>query len=195
MLKRIDSKKERRKKFWMGFVLVFLMFISMLGVLIGGGGSETWEYNDYKFTLNENNVFITKINGEKMAFNFLPQTIESINITGKIAPPLSQPMIYLTFDPDSDINNLLYIDTIRKDLQTSLNTIIINSKTKESELYLLPIIGCENATQFVPVIYLKVSNQTSVEVKDNCIILNGQTFEFFKLRDLLVYTIYGVMND
>ncbi|MFH1770892.1 MAG: hypothetical protein ABH828_05050 [archaeon] len=194
MLKRIEAKKEKRKKFWIGAILVFLMGFSMLGVFTNSSGNQKWEYNNFKFT-QEQNFFVTKIDRTKMGFNFLPQTLESINITGDLKNKIISPSMFITFDPDSDLQNLLYIDTIRNDLQATLNSAVVNAKTKESDTYVLPIITCENATQFVPVIYLNVSNTTSVEETNGCVVLNGQTTEFFKLRDLIVYTYYGVMND
>lgn len=193
MLKRIEARKEKRKKFWIGAILVFLMAFSMLGVFTNSGGKQKWEYNGFKFT-QEESFYVTKINGEKMGFNFLPQTLQSINITGDLKSKIISPTIFITFDPDSSPQNLRYMDTIRNDLQATLDSVVVSAKTKESDNYVLPIITCENATQFVPVMYFNVSNTTSVVETNGCIVLNGQTVEFFKLRDLVVYTYYGVMN-
>jgi len=193
MLRRIEAKKERRKKFWMGALLVFIMTFSIMGILIGSRSGERWEYNGYKFTRVEN-VFVTEINNQKIGFDFLPQTVLTINISANLRNKVLSPMVYLTFDSETDVQNLLYIDTVRNDLQTTLNSVIVSAVTKESEIYFLPTITCENATPFVPVIYFNVSNQTSIVDKNNCIVLNGQTIDFFKMRDLLVYTYYGVIN-
>lgn len=193
MLKRIEKRKEKRKKFWIGAIMVFLMTFGILGVFTNSEGRQKWEYNGFKFT-QEESFYVTKINGEKMGFNYLPQTLQSINITGDLKGKIISPTMFITFDPESSLQNLLYIDTIRNDLQATLDSVVISAKTKESEAYILPIITCENATQFVPVLYFNVSNTTSIVETNGCVVLNGQTVEFFKLRDLVVYTYYGVMN-
>ena len=177
----------------MGTLLVFIMTFGIMGILIGSRGGERWEYNGYKF-IREENIFVTKINNQKKGFNFLPQTLLTINTSPNLKNKILSPMMYLTFDPETDMQNLLYIDTVRNDLQTTLNSVIVSAVTKKSEIYFLPTISCENATLFVPVIYFNVSNQTSIVDKNNCIVLNGQTIDFFKIRDLLVYTYYGVIN-
>ncbi|NQU98332.1 hypothetical protein HQ533_02605 [Candidatus Woesearchaeota archaeon] len=193
MLRRIEAKKERRKKFWMGALLAFLMVFSMLGILVGSRGGEKWEYNGFKFTRAEN-AFVTKIDDKRIGFNYLPQSLLDINVSANIKAKLSAPMIYLTFNPDNDIQDLLYIDTIRNDLQRSLNTIVIDSITKESDTYFLPVISCDNATEYVPVIYFSVSNQTSIVDDNGCVVLSGKGADFFRLRDLVLYYYYGVMN-
>ena len=104
-------------------------------------------------------------------------------------------MVYITFDPDSEVQDLLYIDTVRNYLQSTIskNTIIVNTITHESDIYFLPVIGCENSTPFVPVIYFNVSNETSIVEKNDCIVINAQQAEFLRTGDLLVYTYHGVI--
>lgn len=194
MLRRAEARKERRKKIMIGIVLVFFMGTSMLGVIIGSRGNETWKYNGFKFERYEN-AYVTKINKEKMGFNFLPQTVENIPITGDINSKLLAPQIFMSFDPNASGNNLLFIDTVRSNLQLTLNTYIIGGITKKSDFYVLPIITCDNATPQIPVFVFNISNETSIIENNNCVILNGREQEFFKLRDLMIYRYFGVIDD
>lgn len=193
MLKRIENRKEKKKKFWIGFFLVFIMVFSGAGILIGSLGGEKWEYNGFKFT-KKDDFFITKINDQKIAFNYLPQTLLSINTSGNIKERLSSPMMYFTFDPEEEVQNLLYIDTIRHDFERNANFIVVNTMTKESSIYSLPVISCDNATPYVPVVYFNIANQTSIVEENNCVILNGRGAQFFELRDLMLYIKYGVID-
>jgi hypothetical protein len=194
MLKRIAAKKEKRKRFWMGFILVFLMIFSGAGILIGSQSSSSdWEYNGFKFKQLEN-YYTTEFDGEETIFYFLPQTLLTINTSGNIKEKISEPMFYLSFDPESGVQNLLYIDLIRHDFEQNLNTIVESAITKESDTYALPIMTCDNASAYVPVIYFNVANETSIVEENNCVILSGQGVQFLQLRDLLLYIKYGVID-
>ncbi|MBC8495477.1 hypothetical protein H8D36_04955 [archaeon] len=194
MLKRIDSRKARKKKFLMGGVLVLLMVVSMLGIIVGNRGSEKWEYNGFKFTRTEN-VFVTKIGEQRIGFQSLPQELLYLEHPNSLNEKLLSPVMYLTFDPDSELQNLLYIDSVRRDLQITISSFVIDGITKESDTYFLPKITCDNATQFMPVIYFNISTETSIREENGCIIMNGYTEDFFRFRDLILYVHYGVMND
>ncbi len=194
MLKRLEQKKERRKKIMMGFVLVFLMIFSVMGIIIGQQGSEVLRYNDYKFEVVEN-VYYTTIEGETKGFNYFPSELENLGLNEEILMILmNAPMIYFTFNPESEQQDLVYIDLVRKDLTDNINKMIIDGMTTESEIYNLPIISCENSTSYVPVIYFNQSINLSVKKVDDCIVLNAKNYDFLKLRDLLIYKINGVME-
>ena len=111
MLKRIETRKEKRKKFWMGFVLASLMILSMLGIIVGRDSGEDWEYNGFKFSRVEN-VFITKINGRNIGFNFLPQSLLDINVSADIIKATSMPMMYTTFNPENSVQDLIKRDLL-----------------------------------------------------------------------------------
>ncbi|MBU1201657.1 MAG: hypothetical protein KJ583_07010 [Nanoarchaeota archaeon] len=193
MLKRIEQKKARRKKFYIGAILVFLMIISMLGILLGNDGGAQFEYNKFKFEV-ENNLLVTKINGEKKTFRFLPQELLSIKTPADLKQTLKEPMMVLTFDPGVGVQNLIYLDLIRKDFSDSFDSFVQSGITNQSELYNMPLVNCDNATQSIPVIYFNLSNETSITKDDYCTVFNGQTIEFLKLRDLTLYIYYGVIN-
>ncbi len=58
-----------------------------------------------------------------------------------------------------------------------------------------PVITCKNATLYVPVIYFKKSNETSITLEGNCIIAEAFRGEdFTKIKDRLVYGALGVMK-
>ncbi|MFC2134740.1 hypothetical protein ACFLTH_09000 [Bacteroidota bacterium] len=194
MLKRIADRKERKKRFWMGFLLVFLMIFSGAGILIGSrSDSSDWEYNGFKFRQIEN-YYIGEFDQKEVIFNFLPHTLLTINTSGNVKDAISRPMLYLGFDPDSSVQNLLYIDLVRNDFERNSDAVIVSTIMKESDIYALPVMTCDNATQYVPMIYFKVANETSIKEDNNCIILSGQGIQFLQLRDMLLYIKYGVID-
>jgi len=191
MIRRIEQKKERRKKFLMGSVLVFLMIVSLLGVILSNNtGSTSVDYNGYQFTL-ENNVFKTKINGKEETFFFLPQSLETIKRPDDLKLILSSQEIKVTFNPTYTQQELTYIDLIRQDLNSNLAAVVQSGVTNQTTVYPFPIITCEDDGI---ILFFNESNKTSIDKKDNCIVLNAKGIEFLKIRDLLLYEYYNIMN-
>ncbi|MAG38494.1 hypothetical protein CMO90_00220 [Candidatus Woesearchaeota archaeon] len=193
MLRRIESKKNRKKKLLVGGLLAFLMVFSMLGVILSNSTDDTLEYNEFKFS-REESFFVTKINGKQFYFSYLPQNLLLIEKPEILKNKIKLPMIYLSFNPENKVENLRYIDLIRNDLFTIVDSAVVSAVSKESSNYLLPVISCENATSYVPVFYFNISNETSIIERNNCLIFNAQNIEILKLRDLIVYTYLGVID-
>jgi len=151
------------------------------------------EYNEFKFS-REESFFVTKINGKQFYFSYLPQNLLLIEKPEILKNKIKLPMIYLSFNPENKVENLRYIDLIRNDLFTIVDSAVVSAVSKESSNYLLPVISCENATSYVPVFYFNISNETSIIERNNCLIFNAQNIEILKLRDLIVYTYLGVID-
>ena len=82
---------------------------------------------------------------------------------------------------------------ITNELQKT-NKYIQSGKTKNTTTYNLPIITCDNATEFVPVIYFKDSNITKFTLENNCIIGESNSREgFLALKDRLLYALFDVI--
>lgn len=199
MLRRIEKRKEKRKKLIMGIVLVVVMIMSLLGVIVGAPTDPEWEYNDYKFEQVQDSsgqiFFLTKINGEDKGFNFLPLSLETIPVANSFSEKTQSPLLYLTFDPGANRQNLMYVDLVRNDIERNFKSTVISGTINQTNSYTLPVITCENATSYSPVFYFNVSTNTSIVKKDNCFIVNAELTEFFKARDLFLYHYFGVMND
>jgi len=103
----------------------------------------------------------------------------------------------ITFNP-KDYANLQVIDVARFDLSRFLGRSVYNGVLNTSEEYDLPVITCANATLKTPVIIFNVSDRaTSPSIIDvnNCIYLNARGGDFLRLRDRLLYSYYGVIQD
>ena len=73
--------------------------------------------------------------------------------------------------------------------------VVYSGVLKSSLEYDLPILTCTNATLKTPVIIFNMSDNTSIVEIDNCIYLNARGREFLRLRDRLLYSYYGVIED
>ena len=158
--------------------------------------ADTFEYTINNKTLNfgkSYSKYYLNINDEKIYFYNLPDKADfniSDNILAKI---INTRMFYLTFNPTQE--ELTYIDLMRFDLSNEFykkNIYIVNSVTNETNNYQLPVITCNNATDFVPVISLEVADKQNIEYYDNCLIFQGKGLDFIKFRDYLIYKLYEV---
>ena len=71
---------------------------------------------------------------------------------------------------------------------------IHNGVTNFSVQYPFPLFNCENATDYEPVIILKNSNITKIYESDNCITIEANNAEYFKIRDIIAQYIFGFIS-
>ena len=171
------------------------MTSSILGFVWTNITTDNYSYKGYKFKL-QGDYFVVSINGQKINTYYLPTDIEHIQISEEIKTRIKEvPMFYLSFNTESE--NINYIDQVRFELSNEIqktNIYAISGKTTNSTSYNLPIITCENATAYVPVILLKDSNVTKFSLKDNCIIAESDSKEgFIALKDIIIYTIFDII--
>jgi hypothetical protein len=193
------DNREKRNRIILSVVIAFVMILSTIGFFYGSQVNE----NEQKYTINnktysytrENNQYVLELNKkEKIGFYYLPFEI-NMNITDEILNSIqNSKVVYITFDPDAEKPE--YIDLARFDLAMNFlnkNIYVIEGTTKESQEINLPIITCENATAYMPVIYLQESNITNLINDNNCIRMQGKNLDFIKFRDLMLYKLYGIL--
>jgi hypothetical protein len=101
----------------------------------------------------------------------------------------------IIFDPED--KNAVFIDLARFEItnQLALNGKGIYGATiKNSTMYQgMPILTCNNATESLPLIYFKDGNTSKITYENNCLIMEGNQYDFLKYKDLIVYTSYEIM--
>ncbi len=192
----MSKQEQRTSAIWVLFI-AFIMLSSVIGYAIFGGSTQKQKYGKYQF-IRTDQGWVTKVDNQKILFDYHPLEVESINLTqGIINSIKNTSMIYLTFDPEQSY--LEYIDLARFQLTelfwTFFNIYPENAITKPSLKYNLTVINCSNATATVPVLFFKQSNETGFYKKDNCILLQAkQGYEFLALKDRLLYGLLGIIK-
>ena len=190
MKKRKDNKKMQT--LMMGFIAVIL--VSSIMGFIWKGGPPKVEYNDIPF-VQEPEGWSAEINGRNVVFNYHPTEVEHINMSSEIASRLSTVEIDTTYDLDDEYAE--YIAKVQYVLAQGLSgfdIFVVSGFTTENE-FDRPIITCNKATPFVPVLYFKKSNETNVYLEGNCIIAEASRGEdLIKIKDRLLYAILGIMQ-
>ena len=92
------------RKMVLGIFIAFIMIASIFGVVLDrfATPSQSYKYGDYKFRA-VNNQFITGINGKQHTFSFFPRDLEAIQISDDVKALLGQPVLTVTYDPNSEI--------------------------------------------------------------------------------------------
>ena len=188
-------RKKHKKKNKIGILVIILIVVLMLTSTIGyvfkDGSKE--KYNDFSFSRTDDGRWYTKINGKQFAFNYFPADLESINLSSEIIDKIKGTnMIYFTHDPENRYSGDI---ALLKEIFWPSFQIYANSGLTVNNTLGLPVVGCNNATTALPVIYFKESNQTGFYLDNTCIICElrpGGDFDVLKER--LLYSLFGVME-
>lgn len=200
--RKSDAQVEKRNKIIMGVFISVIMVGSILGIFMSDNSNNQaeLEYTNllgetYNFAIGQN-FYVLKKGEQEIKFYYHPYDLQNlINDTGKIDQFIQRNQLILLFDPED--KNIVYIDLARYELSNELlknNKMIIGAKTENTTSYsAIPILSCENATQEMPFMYFKTSNESKISFDNNCLIMEGNEFDFLRYRDLILYTEYKVM--
>ncbi len=174
------------------------MITSVFGIVINGFGdqSTTVRYGNFKFKL-EQFGYSTTVDDKKLFVDVLPQEVEYIAVPQQAISLLqTNPQVYMTHDPNSSSAPMMAAAefSFAQTALTHLSTNIVPAFTVQN-INGLPVVTCDDATEFFPVIMLRESDKTEVTVENNCIILDAATDpEILALKDRLVYALTGIMQ-
>jgi len=189
-------KKEKNKKWG---VIIFTLFISLTMILsifaiVLDNQSTSLKYNGFKF-LQTNDGYKVNVNGVAYTFQYYPTQLENFNLSQNTNDILSNSVaIAILFDPNSTLDDLMYIDYARFNFDDRTDKPIYFGITQESETYLFPVLSCDNATAEVPFIVFNISTETSIVQDNNCIILNAKLLEIMAVEERISYQMLGVMK-
>ncbi|MFH1182551.1 MAG: hypothetical protein V1702_06335 [Candidatus Woesearchaeota archaeon] len=182
-------------------LIVVVMVSSIIGfvfsdISMGGQNTNSLSYNGYTFTQSNTGVEM-KLNGQTLAFSYLPSQVDFIPLNGTVLEPLTATrMAYITSDANS--TNAIAMGGFTYTVSEALKAkgsfgvqafIASNAFSK-------PVVTCLNATKFVPVILVQDSfNTTEIYLENNCIIVNAtSSIDIERLGDRLSYGILGVIE-
>ncbi len=201
--RRPKKKKINPRLLWGGFIAVIMIF-STLGIMLGRNeGEQTFTYDGHTFVL-ENNRLSTIVEGEKLYFHYLPESIEKLNLTEefKQGAELIKEVdsLMMTFDEgDEEIKSIASaIYYLEETLGNNpVKKIFVVKALTANNSYELPVISCANASASHPVIYLvsESEEKTILEIDGQCIIMRaGYSRDFLALKDGLLYAYLGILK-
>ncbi|MBN2567015.1 hypothetical protein JXB02_02940 [Candidatus Woesearchaeota archaeon] len=189
------------KNLMAGFI-VSIMVLSVLGFMWGREadtqGSLT--YDGIVFDRVQEG-WQTEVGGSSHLFQYFPGEVDAIDFSSADAVMVrdARMMVFL-FDPDDP--DLVTLDTLRLDLSdafaTGFDSYLSSATTAASDLYALPVLGCANASQYIPFIYFTRGNETGIAPSAEspyCLVLSGSSgMHYVQLKDRLLYGMLGVIG-
>ena len=188
---RKKHKEKDKKGTALVLFIAFIMLTSTIGYVFKGGTKE--KYNDFSFSIRDDQRWHTKINGMQMSFKYFPADLEAINLSTNIIDRIKTTnMIYFTHDPENRYREEI---ALLKEMFWPYFKIYADNGLTLTNNFNLPIVSCDNATMTLPVIYFKESNQTGFYLDNNCIICELRSGEdFTAIKERLLYSLFGVME-
>ncbi len=157
-------------------------------------------YGDFKFT-SDPLGYKTKIDGKDIVFTYLPDSLDSVNVSSAAPYVLRQSRaVLISIDPDTEYSDTLgtlqYMDS--NILTDALGIMVGPGLTNNTAYPDIPQIDCLNASSDEPVLLMRYTNDSSdagVSTQGNCVILKAQySDDFTRYNDRLMYEVVGVMK-
>lgn len=194
-------KRKEKKNFYV-IALAVLITISMIGsifaIVLDNYQSNNIKYGKYSFVVTNTGTYKVKVNGQFMEFTYFPSDLERIPLDSRVKEKLSNSAAFaIIFDPVESNQSLEFVDYVRYEIQNQVQKQVFFGITQESERYLLPVLGCDNATAAVPLILIVNSDNTSIAIdkdNENCILMNARLRDIIAAKDRIVYSMNNIMQ-
>ena len=196
-------KEAKEKKKWglIAFIVLIMIGTTFSFVFFGfSPGNDVVRYNGIKFVDNGNpangKLWIAKINGNEAAFSFLPGEVETISSSGDFSRMLQNKLeIDVTSDSNSTYKEAIALAEHQMSLTLNAYNVYLRQGFATNNTFNLPVITCNDAASNIPVVYFKHGNSTGIHIDGNCVIAEASSnADFIRLKDRLLYGIFGVIN-
>lgn len=191
------KEKKEKKKWGLIFFIVFIMIGTSVSFVFFGfsPATERVKYNGFSF-VNNDNIWIAKINGKDAAFSFLPSEVESVFAFDDFSSKLQNKFeIDVTYDLNSTYKEAIALAQHQMALTLEQYNVYVRKGFTANNTFNLPVIACSGSTLNVPVVYFRYSNTTNIHLEDSCIVAEASAnADFIKIKDRLLYGILGVMK-
>ncbi|MBU1975587.1 MAG: hypothetical protein KKG59_04250 [Nanoarchaeota archaeon] len=196
-MERKKTKDERRQKkvqIFMAVFVVLLMVMSSFQLFVGNQDDQVG-YSNYNFQLDSTSrMYLLELDGKIYSFYSFPDQIDHLNVSPDVATVLQKSQaVVVTMNPEA--GNLQNVEQTRYEISKYIpgSTFAVTKNVSDYEDF--PIYTCNDAREFVPVIFLNVSDNFSIDFKGYCVILNANNSDIMILRDRLLYSYLGVIKD
>lgn len=191
----MKGRAPKRKWGLILFLVIIMVGTSFVGFYGFAPTTEKVKYNGITFSAN-GRIWTANIGGKEAAFSFLPADVENIEVKNDFSRILAGKYeIDATSEANSTGKEEIALAEHQMGLTLEAYNIYLRNGFTANNSFKLPIITCNNATQYTPLIYFRNANSTSISVQNNCVIAEASSGpDFIRVKDRLVYGILGVMK-
>ena len=167
--------------------------------------SQGYVYKGVYSFVTLDNLWYTQIKSPKgtkiysLALRYSPNDLKDIVIEGKLNLEFfnNQGEFFVTFNPRG--NHLSYVALAVADFDTHMSKVfekkpIPACDRNETEICKIkPIVTCSDTDKLV--LYIKESERFRIYYNNNCIVVEGSSFDLVKGVDRVLYNLYGIMKQ
>lgn len=188
-------EKIFNKKNLIAAFVAFIMITSILGFIVGREpGQNKLNFNGFIF-VNRGEFWITKINGKQATFRNYPSIIANLSLSEDAITKLKNTYeIDATSAYNDSFSEAIALSQYEfsKELSYHFNKYLVQGFTTNTT-FNKPVITCENATNQIPVIFMRMSNETKISLDKNCIIAEAASgSDFLLIKDRLLFGLHGI---
>lgn len=195
-MRRRPRKRLISNKVLLSVFISFIMVTSILGFIFGSGTQteDELEYNGFKFR-RVANYWELDTGNSKVKVNFFPTELTDVNVSDDVLTRIkSTKMIYISAPIQGENTDFIGLTIFElSDFLMDYGIYAQQAISDNNTGYALPLITCQNATLFVPVITFQNTNQTLASLIEDCIVLEAKfPQDFVKLKDKIVIKFLGI---
>ncbi len=194
MAKDYLPREKKKGKNWWAIIFLFFLIIGLSSSFVFFGfGSETKQKHNGKTFHFKGDHWEAKVNGQMAAFTNSPDLISAVAIPAETEQLLSAK---IQIDATSLQNDSLRDAIALLEYQMGMVLTNYNSYLRVgflNETPNFPLITCDGATSFVPVIHFKASTKTQITLSNSCIIVEAKDGrDMLLLKDRLLFSVLGI---
>jgi len=162
--KHREAKKQKRNQIIVGSILIFVMFGSVFGIMMGpfGKGDNTKiNYNGYEF-VNQNRLWFVNIGTFDFAFRYNPYEVEEIDSELKYLNNYYNKPLYISSDNNEATSEIV---SNLNQIALRMQPACLNESNCEEDI---PSKTCEDNF-----IIIEEKNQTNIIQDNNCVFIQG----------------------
>lgn len=187
-----------RGKRWMAIFIGVIMLASVAGFVLSFNPSsqaDTFRHAGLTFKQTPQGFYSAKLGGKLLEFLYRPEDVSDIEVAPSIIGTVTgSRALYITYDFNSTFSQdmaLLQFEAANV-LEAKYGIFVQPAFTTENPLN-ISVVGCGNATAFVPVLLIQAANSTAISAgpsNPNCIVASapGST-GFLMVADRLKYAV------
>ena len=193
--KSSEAKRQKRNQMIVGIVLIFVMFGSVFGVIVGSFGqdknNENIEYNNIKF-FEQNDFWFANKENLNFVFRNNPKQVEEIEVELNYFNTYEGKPLYVyseNYEAELEVlRNFFYQNQIVQRVQSaclneSADIFNLTSKCETDS----PIKNCEDNF-----IIIRESNETGIVQNENCVFIYGERENLTKITDEFLFNVFGI---
>ena len=190
-----EAKKQKRNQMIVGIVLIFVMFGSVFGVIVGSFGqnkdNSNIKYNNIKF-VEQNDFWFANKGGLNFVFKNNPNQVEKIDVELNYFNSYENKPLYIyseDYMAELEVSrNFFYQNQIVQRVQSAC-------LDEEADIFNLtstcetnsPIKNCEDNF-----IIIRESNETKIMQNENCVFIQGKKENLIKITDEFLFNVFGI---